>query len=66
MRIRAALVAAAAAAAAFVPAQSASAVCLPLYTLVTGECSPCTHVNAIARDLHDKLGTPAGMTNCLA
>lgn len=66
MRIRAALVLAAAVAAVALPAQSASAVCFPVYQYVTGACSPCTHVDAVSRTLHDKLGTPELQTNCIA
>ena len=65
MRTRAALVAAAASAAAFLPAQSASAVCFEAYTAVTGHCNPCTHVDHVSRYLHDKFGTPENVTACL-
>lgn len=67
MRIRAALVLAAAAAAVALPAQTASAVCIPAYELVTGKCSPCNSVNDVSRTLHDKYGIPPVVqTNCLA
>lgn len=48
------------------PMQSASAVCITPYTWVTGHCSPCTTVDGVARYLHDKLGTPVAVTNCVA
>lgn len=48
------------------PMQSASAVCIAPYQAVTGHCSPCTTVDGVARYLHDKLGTPEAITNCVA
>ncbi|HWL36714.1 MAG TPA: hypothetical protein VNQ77_11020 [Frankiaceae bacterium] len=48
------------------PVQSASAVCITPYYAVTGHCSPCTTVDNVTRYLHDKLGTPETVTNCVA
>jgi hypothetical protein len=66
MRIRAALALAVTTAAVVLPLQSASAVCIPAYQLVTGQCSPCTTVDNVTRALHDRLGTPPTVTNCVA
>ena len=66
MRIRAALVIGAAAAAAVLPLQPASAVCIPAYQVVTGRCSPCNDLNGVFNRVHDKTGLPTPQTECLA
>lgn len=58
------LVAGAALAAAFGPAQSASAVCVEAWEAVTGQCSPCTTIGPAYRELRE-LGVP-DLVQCLA